>query len=68
MDVDIREELDPIFETMGLIYVSCHAEKQKTETMLELPLSATSRSSYWMRERPPLTCRPLMKLKAGCSR
>lgn len=36
MNLDICEELDPVFETMGLLFVSCHAERQKQETISEL--------------------------------
>ncbi|AIQ68435.1 ArsR/SmtB family transcription factor [Paenibacillus graminis] len=36
MNLDIREQLDPLFETMGLLYVSSNREQHKEQTIMEL--------------------------------
>lgn len=36
MNLNIQSELDPIFETMGLLYVSSHVDKHKNETIEDL--------------------------------
>ncbi|CQR55226.1 ArsR/SmtB family transcription factor [Paenibacillus riograndensis] len=36
MNLDIREQLDPLFEIMGLLYVSSNGKQHKEQTIIEL--------------------------------
>ncbi|GGF61907.1 transcriptional regulator [Paenibacillus albidus] len=36
MNLNIREKLDPLFETMGLLYVSSNKDEHKEQTIIEL--------------------------------
>lgn len=47
MNLNIHEQLEPVFETMGLLYVSSHAEKYKKEMIEELNKFGVDGESFY---------------------